>query len=162
MYRIFLLILFLLPTAYANVAVERLNHLLAKKEVVSGEQNQASPLIKDLQENYYLVFIYRSTCPHCHQFAPVLKDFSTHFHVDVKAYSLDGQPIKGFKANPLTSQLFQTFYVAGGYKPAVPALYLVNRDTLQAYAVLFGEATPYELARRINELMEHIEEKFHD
>lgn len=155
-------ILSLFHTAYANVAVEQLNHLLAKKEGASEHLLPSSPVIKDLQENFYFVFIYRSTCPHCHKFAPVLRDFAEHFHVGVKAYSLDLNPIDGFKAEKLTPDLFQTFYMSGGYKPAVPALYLVNRDTLQAYAVLFGEATPYELAHRVNELITHIEEKFHD
>ena len=68
----------------------------------------------------------------------------------------------GFEGHPLPPELFQTFFVAGSYKPMVPALFLVNRHTLDAYAVLFGEASPYQLARRVNEMMQHIEEKFND
>ncbi|BCA97258.1 hypothetical protein TUM19329_36190 (plasmid) [Legionella antarctica] len=153
-----LLLLILTQAAYANVAVDELNALLTPKATAQKQD----PEIKDLSDNYYFVFIYRATCPHCHNFAPILNDFSETFHIKVRAYSLDNAPLDGFEASPLTPDLFQTFYVGGGYKPTVPALFLVNRHTLEAYAVLFGEASPYQLARRIHELKQHIEEKFHD
>ena len=146
--------------AHANVAVNQLNSLLLKKEAAHTQIQ--SPEIKNLTENYYFIFIYKGSCPHCHQFAPVLKDFSETFKVKVRAYSMDNAQLNEFEAEPLTPELFQTLFVAGSYKPVVPALFLVNRHTLEAYAVLFGEATPYQLARRLNEMMQHIEEKFHE
>lgn len=149
--------------AYANVAVTQLNALLLEKEAAHTKTTKASSAqVKHLADNYYFVFIYRATCPHCHQFAPVLKDFSDTFHVKVTSYSLDGEAMDEFESQPLSPELFQTLYVLGGYKATVPALFLVNRHTLEAYAVLFGEATPYQLSRRVSELMQHIEEKFHD
>ncbi|MBA2650230.1 MAG: type-F conjugative transfer system pilin assembly thiol-disulfide isomerase TrbB [Legionella sp.] len=160
--RILLLLLSLIQTSHANVAVEELNALLLKKETFKSMVQTSNPEIKDLSDNYYFVFIYRSNCPHCHKFAPILKDFSGSFHIKVHSYSLDSTPINGFGANPLTPELFQALYVSGGFKPAVPALFLVNRHTLEAYAVLFGEASPYQLARRVHELKQHIEEKFHE
>lgn len=156
------LLLMVTQAAYANVAVTQLNALLEKKTVQTPAIKPTSAEVKHLADNYYFVFIYRATCPHCHQFAPVLKDFSETFQVKVKAYTLDGESMDEFESQPLSPTLFQTFYVLGGYKATVPALFLVNRHTLEAYAVLFGEATPYQLARRVNELMQHIEEKFHD
>ena len=87
----------------------------------------------DLSENYYFMFIYRSSCPHCHKLAPVVTDFAKTFHVGIDAYSIDGGSLKGMQGKPLTPALFQTLYVSGGYKPRVPALFLVNRDTLQTY-----------------------------
>lgn len=164
MKRLLVLSLFLMfsQVALANVAVDKLNTLLLKKEAAKTTIKKQSPEIKDLATNYYLVFIYKSTCPHCHKFAPILEDFSDSFHIKVRSYSLDNVPLEGFSANSLTPELFQTFYAAGGYKPVVPALFLVNRHTLEAYAVLFGEATAYQLARRVHELKQHIEEKFRE
>jgi type-F conjugative transfer system pilin assembly thiol-disulfide isomerase TrbB len=108
------------------------------------------------------MFMYKESCPHCHNFAPVLADFSKTFKLSIEGYSLDGKALAPFEATPLTPELFQTLYVAGDYQPVVPALFLVNKHTLQANAVLFGEATPYELAKRVHELMQHIGEQFHD
>lgn len=158
--RMFLLLLIISQMLHANVAVDQLNTLLVKKE--SAQTTVQSPVIKNLAENYYFVFIYKGSCPHCHKFAPVLKDFAGTFHVEVQSYSMDNAPMDGFEGHPLPPELFQTFFVAGSYKPMVPALFLVNRHTLEAYAVLFGEASPYQLARRVNEMMQHIEEKFND
>ena len=159
---IILLLCCLQSVAFANVAVEHTISQLALKEQVQTKAAPTSPLLKELSENYYFAFIYRGDCPHCHQFAPVLQDFARTFHVSIDAYSIDGGTLDGIQGKPLTPNLFQTFYVSGGYKPMVPALFLVNRDTLQAYAVLFGEASPYQLARRINELMQHLQGRFND
>ena len=159
---IILLLCCLQSVAFANMAVEQLNQQLALKQPAQNKLAPTSPLLKELSENYYFAFIYRGDCPHCHQFTPVLQDFSQTFHVAIDAYSIDGGTIDGMQGKALTPDLFQTFYVSGGYKPMVPALFLVNRDTLQAYAVLFGEASPYQLARRINELMQHIQGRFND
>ena len=157
-----LLLCCLQNVSYANVAVDELNAQLAKKERLQTKAPNVSKRLHDLSQHYYFIFIYRGTCPHCHQFAPVIKDFVETFHVDMKAYGIDNASLDGFKGQPLTPKLFQTLYVSGGYKPIVPALFLINRDTLEAYPVLFGEASPYQLARRMNELMEHIEGRFHD
>lgn len=146
----------------ANVAVDELNALLLKKQAPKVTYQSAHPEIKDLSKHYYFAYIFRSTCPHCKKFSPILKDFADTFHIKVRAFSLDNESLEGFNSSPLTPELFQTFYIAGGYKPSVPALFLVNRHTLEANAVLFGEATPYQLARRVHELKQHIEEKFHD
>ncbi len=78
----------------------------------------------------------------------------------VDAYSFDGGPINEFNSQPLTPELFKTFYVDSNYKPTVPALFLVNKHTFEAYAVLFGEASDYELSTRMDKLVAHIEERF--
>lgn len=159
--RFMLLLLCLFTTlANANVAVDELNTLLAHQ--TGNHAEDASSERRDLSDNYYLLFIYRATCPHCHQLASVLADFAQTFKVDVDAYSVDGKPLAGFSGRRLSPELFHTLYLNGGFKTAVPALFLVNRHTLQTYAVLFGEASPYELAARLHELMQHIKEQFND
>lgn len=162
--RILLLMLFatLSMSVHANKTVDELEALLAKKQSSSSHSLvNTTPEIKNLAQNYYFVFIYKGTCPHCHNFAPVLNDFARTFNIQVQSYSMDATPIDLFKSEPLTPELFQTFYANSGYKPAVPALFMVNRHTREAYAVLFGEAKDYELARRVHELFNHIEEKYH-
>ena len=122
----------------------------------------ASSRLDELRNNYSLIFIFQSTCPHCQQLAPVVHDFAHTFQIELKAYSLDGQTLDSFAVQALPADLFQSLYVVGGFKTVVPALFLMNRHTLQTYAVLFGEAQPYQLANRINELMQHIEESVYD
>lgn len=156
------ILVMLSASAMANQALDELNALLAKKQTSTALATpNVTSEIKNLSDNYYFVFIYKGTCPHCHNFAPILSDFAKTFKIQIQPYSLDSTPLVEFDAQPLTPELFQTFYVASGYKPAVPALFLVNRHTDEGFAVLFGEATDVELARRVHELVKHIEEKYH-
>lgn len=158
-----ILMLCILTThSFANVALDELNMLLSKKQEQYASNNVKNKRIKELRDNHYFIFVYRSSCPHCHQLAPVLKDFTSYFNLPVESYSLDGESLNGFDSSNLTPEMFQTLYVSGDYKPVVPALYLVNRPTNQAYAVLFGEAQPVQLAQRVDELMSHLEEKYHE
>jgi len=158
-----LILLLIMQGINANPALDDLNTILNNpyqanlKTVTKG----SSELV-DLQSHYELVFIYRSDCPHCHNFAPILDDFSRHFKIKIKAYSVDGGSLSPFKGEPLSPELFRTFFLSGGFKPMVPALFLLNQETNQAYPVLFGEAEPYQLASRIEALVGHIKEQFND
>jgi type-F conjugative transfer system pilin assembly thiol-disulfide isomerase TrbB len=156
--------LLLCNIGYANVALTQLNTLLSQKEsqVASSPHIEKSPMLLELSKHYEFIFIYRANCPHCQAFAPILKDFAQHFSVRVHAYRLSEESLDGFDSSPLTPDLFQSFYTAGGYKPMVPALFLKNSDTLETYPVFFGEASHYQLSKRMNDLMTHIQERFHD
>lgn len=145
----------------ANQALDAIQEIAKIREAKSNSNSAQDGKAKMLSENYYFVYIFKETCPHCKKFTPVLKSFADEFHVHVESYSFDGGPALEFNAKPITSELFKTFYVDGNYKPSVPALFLVNNHTHEAYAVLFGEAEPYELSQRVDKLLEHIEERFH-
>ncbi len=153
-------ILWVLP-CMANQALDAIQEIAKIREAKSNPNSVQDGKAKMLSENYYFVYIFKETCPHCKKFTPVLKSFADEFHVNVESYSFDGGPALEFNAKPITSELFKTFYVDGNYKPSVPALFLVNNHTHEAYAVLFGEAEPYELSQRVDKLLEHIEERFH-
>lgn len=159
-----LMIVFLLfaQSLYANQALNELNLITKEKSAIQNAKFTHSKELDDLQKNYELIFIHRSNCPHCHQFAPVLDDFSRTFSINVKAYSVDGGQLAPFESEKLSSEHFRTFFLSSGFKPIVPALFLLNKETFTAYPVLFGEAEPYQLASRISELMEHIKEQFND
>lgn len=145
----------------ANSALESIQEI-AKIREARIRSNQA-PNKKEtmLSENYYFVYLYKSTCPHCQKFAPILKSFADAYHIKTKAYGFDDGPISEFPSEHLTPEIFKTFYVDGNYKPTVPALFLVNKHTNEAYAVLFGDAEPYELSQRVDKLLGHIEGRFH-
>jgi len=160
MKKVLIVLLFFVQGAYANVALDQIKESLNKASQKQEQKIAANRSIKDLQQHYYFVFFYRSTCPHCHKMAPVIKDFTESYQIPLQAISTDGGDIAGLKGERMTAEMFRTFFVSAGYKSMVPATFLVNRETNQAYAVMFGEATPYQLATRVDELMRHIKEQF--
>lgn len=151
--------MFLSMASWGNQALEELNQMLSDKPD-TGLKIDAKQEMRRLQEDYYFILIYKSNCPHCHNFAPIVADFSKHFKIEVKSFSIDGGKLPPFQGETLPPELFRTFFLASGFKPIVPALFLVNSKINQAYPVLFGEAQAYQLANRVHELMNHIKEQF--
>lgn len=162
MRKILLVLAFVSHVCMANVAVDEINHIISLKQ----QYAQTEPSFKSRQKDefladYDLIFIFRSTCPHCHKFSPVLKDFSDSFGMNVRAYSFDGPGIKEFESKPLTKELLQDLFLDAGIKTVVPALYLAHKKTSETYPLLFGEATPAQLAIRISSVVQKIKDS-HD
>lgn len=146
----------------ANVAVDEINQIISLKQTHSLSNGSLGTSQKDdFLSDYEFIFIFRSTCPHCHNFSPVLKDFSESFNMKVRAYSFDGPGIREFDSKPLTKELLQDLFLDPGIKTVVPALYLVHKKTSETYPLLFGEATPAQLAIRISSVIQKIKEN-HD
>lgn len=155
--RLFIILLMFSCQCVANVAIDEINQIIEAKSI--NKKQMVSKRSDIFLRDYEFIFVFRSTCPHCHKFAPVLKDFSDTFSIKVNAYSFDGPDIKGFKSNPLSKDLLQALFLDAGFKTVVPALYLINKETQETYPVLFGEATPAQLAIRISQLMQKIKER---
>lgn len=147
-----LLFSFFTMTLYANSAVNDINQLLAKPSTVKAPK----PALAD----YYFIYVFKSTCPHCHKFTPLIKDLADSLVIPLKAYSIDGQTMSNLPFEPMTPQLFDTLFTGAGFKPVVPALFLANQETGQVYAVSFGESNAVDLASRLNELLAKIKERF--
>lgn len=156
--RIFLLGLLLLLShmIQANPALNQFNTLLQEK----SKSIEANKGLQALKKDYELIFIFQSNCPHCHRFAPLLKDFANHHEIPVKAYSMDGGRLADFTSEKLSPNYFKLFFLNAGFKPMVPALFLLNTQIDEAYPVLFGEASAMQLAERMNSLIKRIGEKF--
>ncbi|MDA7742526.1 conjugal transfer protein TraF [Francisellaceae bacterium] len=148
-------------TSFANVAADQINSLMQAKNNRAESSAKVPNTIKQLQSDYEFVLFYKSTCPHCHKFVPVLNDFARFYDIKIIAYSTDGGDIDGLQGKKMTADEYRQYFLQGGLKAVIPALYLKNKFTDQVYPVLFGEAQPYQLAQRVNELMKHIEAQPH-
>jgi len=107
-------------------------------------RDQDADTVRGLAATHGLLFVFRSDCPFCHRFAPILKRFEQEFGMTVLAVSLDGaalpeyphaQPDNGFAARLNPS--------------AVPALYLTAPTTREIQPVGFGLMSLSELIERI-------------
>ncbi|MCF6768410.1 conjugal transfer protein TraF [Thiotrichales bacterium 19S11-10] len=154
---IIIILIVLTQNIFANKPEDQISALLSQHHKSSVTQVKSHSSTHEL-DDYVFIFFYRSTCPHCHQLAPVLKDFANYYQVKVISYSTDGGELDGFKGKKMTSKNYQDYFLAGGFQAVVPALFLQNKYTDQAYPVLFGEAEPYQLAQRMAELLSHIKE----
>lgn len=109
------------------------------------------------QHRYMLVLFFSNQCPHCVQFAPVVKHFIDANHWSIEAISLNGETLPEFpNATFATQEMIDLAYQG---KPVVyPALFIANANTKALYPVSFGELGKQELLERMRLIMEKISE----
>lgn len=135
-----------------------LNDMIAEHEPRS--QHKLVQVNKNKEQGFFsthgLILFYGSLCPHCKQFAPILKRWATHHKVEVLPLSLDNQPLPEFpQFLPATTEWINTAF--GSTAIQYPALFLLNPTTNALYPVGFGSMTDAELTNRLEMLIPKIE-----
>ncbi|WP_165873403.1 conjugal transfer protein TraF [Parasulfuritortus cantonensis] len=100
--------------------------------------------LERLAKGHVLYFFFRSDCPHCHAFAPVLLGFSRATGIQVFPVSLDGGGLPEFPRPHRDRGQADALGVT-----QVPALYLANPSTRDVVAVGFGTLSETELIDRL-------------
>ena len=100
--------------------------------------------VHSLAATHGLLFVFRSDCPFCHRFAPILKRFEQEFGMTVLAISLDGAALPEYPHAQSDNG-----FAARLNPSAVPALYLTAPTTREIQPVGFGLMSLSELIERI-------------
>lgn len=105
-------------------------------------------LIKQLAQNYGLVFFFRSDCPYCHDQADVLTLYRQTYGMDILPITMDGRPIPQF-ADSRPDNGISMLLSNGRGIPTVPALFLVQKRSNAAVHIGYGILSMAELVDRI-------------
>jgi len=112
-------------------------------------RERQAQVVRSLAATHGLIFIFRSDCPYCHRFAPILKRFEQEFGMLVLPVSLDGKGLPEYPRpqpdNGIATRLNPS---------AVPALYLTAPSRREIRPVGFGVMALNELMERIAALAE--------
>lgn len=108
------------------------------------QRERQAQAIRALAATHGLLFIFRSDCPYCHRFAPILKRFEQEFGMLVFPVSLDGRGLPEYP-NPQPDNGIATRLNAS----TVPALYLTAPSKRQIRPVGFGVMALTDLVERI-------------
>lgn len=108
-------------------------------------------------QNHSFVFFFASSCPYCHQFAPILRNLAAHLDAQIYPYSLDSKPIATFTnfLRPPTNLITIAFQ---DKEIKYPALFILNDETNALYPVSFGFLSAAELVERLQIVKEKVEE----
>ncbi len=112
------------------------------------QQKEIENKIKSLAKNYGLIYIYRSECPYCQKFAPVVKDFAARYNWQVLGISLDGKQIEEFPNSKQNNGIAEALNIK-----VVPALLAVNPKDNSYIPVAYGYISQQEMETRINLLV---------
>ncbi|PZQ01882.1 MAG: conjugal transfer protein TraF [Variovorax paradoxus] len=108
------------------------------------QQTERAAAVGGLGRDHVLFFFYRSDCPYCHAFAPILQAFEARHGLQVVAVSLDGGAMPGFPAARRDNGIATTLQVT-----QVPALFLARPQTGTITPIGFGVLSESQLLERI-------------
>lgn len=109
------------------------------------QRTERSRTVAHLGKDHVLFFFYRSDCPYCHAFAPVLEAFQSRHGIQVVAISIDGGPMPGFPSARRDNGIATTLQVS-----QVPAVFLAQPFTGQITPIGFGVLSESQLLERIS------------
>ena len=114
-------------------------------EVYDRERQAAqSRAAEQLARTHVLFFLFRSDCPYCQQFAPLLRNFEQKFGLPVFAISLDGGTLPEFPQARVDNGIAATLNVT-----QVPALFLASPRTNVITPIGYGVLSETELLERL-------------
>lgn len=100
--------------------------------------------VSALGYDHVLLFFFRSDCPYCHAFAPILESFQARYGVRIVAVSVDGGGLAEFPDFRRDNGIATTLNVT-----QVPALFLAQPFVGKITALGFGVLSDGELLERI-------------
>ncbi len=115
--------------------------IIAKNE----QHNEVSDSkLKDIAKDAGVIFFFRSDCPFCHRFAPVLKVFSQAYGFNIIPVSLDGGGLPEYPEPKQNMELGRRLNVT-----TVPAVFLVDPGKNIVSTVGYGYVDFSELQSRV-------------
>jgi conjugal transfer pilus assembly protein TraF len=119
-------------------------------DVFDGQlRDKQTDTIRALAKTHGLFFFFRSDCPYCHKFAPVLRHFERDYGLTVFAVSLDGGGLPEYPT-PLTDNGM----AANLNVRMVPAVFLAVPGTREITPIGYGVMAETELVERIHAIMQ--------
>jgi conjugal transfer pilus assembly protein TraF len=135
-----------LDTTIANPVNQRARHVQ-----LDLEKQQIKATIQSLAKEYGLFFFFSGGCEYCHQFAPIVKQFSEQYGWSVLPISLDGGQLEVFPNAQPDNGLFEQWQ-QGGHK-VMPALFAVNPNTGHVIPIALGMTSIDQMEIRIMSLV---------
>jgi conjugal transfer pilus assembly protein TraF len=97
-----------------------------------------------LSKTHVLLFFFRSDCPYCRSFAPILEAFEAHYGMQLVAISVDGGGLPNFPNFRRDNGIAHTLQVT-----QVPAVFLADPFTGVISPLGFGVLSETQLLERI-------------
>ncbi len=123
---------------------------MAKQIDLDQTHQQEDVAIRRLAQHSGLFFFYRSTCPYCQKFAPIVKDFSERYHLSVVPITTDGVSLPDFPHSHRDQGQAARLKVT-----MEPALFTVDPESHRIIPVSYGLLSEDELRQRLLEIAQH-------
>ncbi|MCS5712875.1 conjugal transfer protein TraF [Candidatus Berkiella aquae] len=127
------------------------------KQVKQKENSQVINMaISDIAQNYGIFYFYKSSCPYCERFSPILRTFGDRYKIKILAISLDGKATKGFNIFKSDNGIAEKWGII-----QVPAIYAVSPLQDEVIPIAFGLISRSELEQRFLLFYENLKGREH-
>lgn len=99
---------------------------------IAKNANMGTRLANSAQDNA-IIFFFRSDCPYCHKYAPIIKSFAEQYGFVVLPISLDAKGLPEYPSPRYSPTLSEKLQVS-----VVPAVFLLNPTQNKVSTVGFG------------------------
>lgn len=127
-----------------NYSLSHPTNNMALKVYHEAESLKKIEVINEYAKKSGLFFFYRSTCPYCRKFAPIVKHFSETYHINVLPITMDGITLPEFPNSRMDIGQAQQFNVT-----VEPSLYAVDPSTGKYFPVAFGLTSESEILDKL-------------
>ncbi len=119
---------------------------MGKEAWIDNRNSDTIKTIKNINKRYGVFFLFRSDCPFCHKYSPILRSFQKKYKISIMAISMDGKSLPNWP----------DFMVDRGHVKkmglklqAVPATLLFDKKTRKVIPIGFGVLSHSDLEERI-------------
>lgn len=144
-------VLLLYPTL--DYSIQHPTAQLARQSRHDQQNSERKHALNVLSKSWGLFFFYRSTCPYCHRFAPILKSFANDNKFSLVPITLDKQFLSDFPDSKYDQGQALRFQIS-----VVPALFAVNPKTGKAQPIGYGFMTRDELESHLYDFYLRLQE----
>lgn len=134
----------LLHSPELDFSLQHPTNNLAKQIDLDNSRRQEEDAILQFAQHNGLFFFYRSTCPYCQRFAPILKDFSSRYGLSVVPITTDGISLPEFPQSHRDQGQALRLKVT-----VEPALFTADPHTHRIIPVSYGLLSEEELRERV-------------
>ncbi|MHB1948900.1 MAG: conjugal transfer protein TraF [Gammaproteobacteria bacterium] len=142
----------LLENPELNYSIRHPTNNLAKQVEYDQTHARDEKIVHELAKSYQIYFFYKSTCPYCQRFAPIVKDFSNTYGFNVLPITTDGISLSEFPDSYVDQGESQIYNVT-----VEPTLFLVNPTSHKAIRIATGLTSESEIKKNMMALVTHFD-----
>lgn len=117
---------------------------VARRIAIAAQSQKIDSALKTFSKRMGLFFFYKSTCPYCRKFAPVVNRLVKQYHIQLIPITLNGVPLPLFPQSRRDAGQARRFGVH-----ATPALFAIDPRTKKVTPISYGFISEEQLKARL-------------
>jgi conjugal transfer pilus assembly protein TraF len=127
-----------------NYSLGHPTNAAAKQIYLDSHNDRETQVITEFFKNRGLFFFYKTSCPYCQKFAPIVKNFASRHGISIIPITIDGRSLPEFPNSKSDIGQAAKFNIN-----ITPALFAVNPYNDKALPVAYGFISESDLRQRI-------------